>query len=144
MNETTTRRCPFAAPITTGRAACSHAVEVVRRGGCEYDCDDADAHRRCGAVFNGLKHVGLAALGVADDLTQMPHSALVKVQTGGLAGLRRLLALEGGADAPIADVSLLTAQAAQTHGGVARIPFAEVAGDIADCRLDRRSRRRGR
>ena len=144
MSDTLTRKCPFAAPITTARAACRHATEVVRRGGSEYDCADAAAHDRCTALFIGLKRTGLDAFQVEDDLTQMPHSVLVKIQTGGLTGLRWLLEPAADPDAPIADVSALVADAAEAYGGVEQVPVAALAEDMRACKLERRGRRRGR
>lgn len=144
MSDSPTRKCPFAAPITTSRAACRHATEVVRRGGSEYDCDEAAAQDRCSTLFAGLKNTGLDAFEVDDDLTQMPHSVLVKIQTGGLIGLRRLLEPAAAPDAPIADVSALAAQAADAYGGVEQVPVASLAEDMRACKLERRSRRRGR
>jgi hypothetical protein len=144
MSDSPTRKCPFAAPITTGRAVCRHATEVVRRGGSEYDCDDAAAHERCSSLFASFKRTGLDAFQVDDDLTQMPHSVLVKIQTGGLTGLRRLLEPATDPDAPVADVSALAAQAADAYGGVEQVPVAALAQDMRACKLERRSRRRGR
>jgi hypothetical protein len=120
------------------------AVEVVRRGGAEYDCSDADAHRRCTTLFAGLKQAGLAAFEVADDLTQMPHSVLVKIQVGGLTGLRRVLDPAADADAPIADVAALVTQAEGTYGGLQQLPLAQFTDDMLGCKLERRTRRRGR
>jgi hypothetical protein len=144
MNTTLARKCPFAAPITTGRSACAHATEVVRRGGSEYDCADADAHDRCIVLFAGLKRTGLDAFDVEDDLTQMPHSVLVKIQTGGLLGLRRLLEPDADAEAPVADVASLVARASAAYGGVEQIPYPALADDMLHCKLERRARRRGR
>lgn len=135
------QRCPFAAPLTVGRAACTHALEVVRRGGAEFDCASPGPHARCRALFDRLKAVGLAAFGAEDDLTTLPHSVLVKVQTGGLAGLARLLGDDPAA--PIADIDALVERAGSRFGGVADIPVAGLAADIRDCALDRRGRRRG-
>lgn len=151
-----TQKCPFAAPITVGRAACRHALEVVRRGGSEYDCSSAVDHAVCVEVFGALKHHGLDAFGVEDDLTSMPHSVLVKIQTGGLDGLRRLLR-EAPAGSPVAsdvrdgegesaeepDIAALIKAAAAVYGGVSAIPFEETASDMLACRLERRGRRRG-
>jgi hypothetical protein len=144
MTDTAARKCAFAAPITTGRAACSAAVEVVRRGGAEYDCDRADAHARCLDLIGGLKLAGLAAFGVEDDLTQTPHSVLVKIQTGGLVGLRRLLDAGSDSDAPVADVAVLAEQVVAAYGGAAEIPFGAAADAMLACRLERRGRRSAR
>lgn len=150
------QKCPFAAPITVGRAGCRHAVEVVRRGGSEYDCASAADRAVCVEVFSALKRQGLEAFGVEDDLSSMPHSVLVKIQTGGLDGLRRLLreAPSGGSgaedaresepgSADEADIAALIKAAADAYGGVSAIPFEKTASDMLACRLERRGRRRG-
>jgi hypothetical protein len=132
-------KCPFAAPITSGRAACVNAHEVVRRGGSEYDCALAPAHAQCSAIHGRLKSVGLAAFDVEDDLTSMPHSVLVKIQGGGLAGLQRLL----GEDAPtIDDVHALVERSLDALGGLDEIPFEQLGDDMTGYKLERRTRRR--
>jgi len=132
-------KCPFPAPITSGRAACPHAREVVRRGGSEYDCALAPAHSLCSDTCGRLKSVGLAAFGVEDDLTSMPHSVLVKIQGGGLSGLQRLL----GEDAPVIDdVHALVERSLDELGGHDAIPFEQLGDDMTGYKLERRTRRR--
>lgn len=144
MNEPATRKCPFAAPITTGRAACTKASEVVRRGGSEYDCTDVAAHSRCEAFFGELKQTGLAAFDVPDDLTQMPHSVLVKIQTGGLTGLRRLLEPDIDPASPVHDVATLVDAAVAAYGSIGQVPVGGLADDMLNTRLERRGDRRVR
>jgi hypothetical protein len=141
-------KCPFAAPITAGRAACCNAQEVVRRGGSEYDCRSEADHAACIGLFDRLKAAALPAFGVEDDLLSMPHSTLVKIQSGGLLGLARLLgdqAAEGAEEgAEIADISVLVGLARARYGDLGLVPCAELTGDILGYRLERRgSRRRG-
>ncbi|MCF7991283.1 MAG: hypothetical protein K9M02_12635 [Thiohalocapsa sp.] len=105
-------------------------------------------------------------------MTSMPHSVSVKIQTGGLDGLRRLLGEvpasgsagvgspgvgSPGAGSPGAgasqpdeielagarDIAGLIAAVAAAYGGVASIPFAATAPDMLNCKLERRGRRRG-
>lgn len=136
-------KCPFASPITSGRAACSNAREVVRRGGSEYDCISASAHALCNEVHGRLKAVGLQAFGVEDDLTSMPHSVLVKIQGGGLAGLQRLLSKQGREDdSVVEDVRVLVEQTLAEHDGLDSVPFEQLAEDMTGYRLERRTRRR--
>mgnify|MGYP001039405152 CR=1 FL=1 len=141
-------KCPFAAPITAGRAACCNAQEVVRRGGSEYDCLSEADHAACVGLFDRLKAAALPALGVEDDLLSMPHSTLVKIQSGGLLGLARLLgdhvAVEAEEGAKIADISDLVGRARVRYGNLGLVPCTELTGDMQGYRLDRRgSRRRG-
>jgi hypothetical protein len=140
-------KCPFAAPITAGRAACRNAQEVVRRGGSEYDCRSEADHAACTALFEHLKAAALSAFEVEDDLLSMPHSTLVKIQSGGLLGLARLL---NGGDAQeadgreVADIADLVARTRGRYGDIGLVPCAELTGDMLGYRLDRRgSRRRG-
>ena len=134
-------KCPFAASITARRADCAKATQVVRRGGSEYDCSDAQAHARCTALFARLKPVGLSVFAVEDDLTQMPHSVLVKIQGGGLAGLQRLA---GQSAERIADIDTLITHAVDDAGGVDGIAVDALGADMDAYRLERRSRRKGR
>jgi hypothetical protein len=136
-------KCPFFAPLTKATAACRHAHEVVRRGGSEFDCLSEPDHARCEQVFAGLKARGLAAFDVEDDLTRMPHSVLVKIQSGGLLGLQRLIDEADGAGR-IGDIGELVARASARFGGPDRIPYADLDADMTEFRLERRAgRRRG-
>lgn len=134
-----TSKCPFAAPLTKGLVRCRHAEEVVRRGGSEFDCRSEAHHGLCTGLFERLKAQALPAFGVEDDLTTMPHSVLVKVQSGGLLGLGRLMG--GVADQPIEDVAALVDAALGRFGGLEDIPVAEIEGDMTGFKLERRSRR---
>ncbi len=134
------RKCPFAAPLTTGRFACQHAQEVVRRGGSEYDCCSQANQSVCAELFVRLKAQALPAFGVDDDLTAMPHSVLVKVQSGGLLGVQRVLG-EGAADDRIDDIASLVNRAIEHFGSTDDVPYADIEGDMTSFKLDRRSRR---
>lgn len=134
-------KCPFAAPLTKGQFACSHAEEVVRRGGSEYDCRSASDHPVCTALFERLKAQALPAFGVEDDLTSMPHSVLVKIQSGGLLGLQRLVD-EPDPEGRIGDIAGLVERAVERYGTVDEVPAAEVEADMTGFRLERRTRRR--
>jgi hypothetical protein len=136
-------KCLFFAPLTKTTALCRHAHEVVRRGGSEFDCLSEPDHRRCEQVFAGLKARGLAAFDVEDDLTQMPHSVLVKIQSGGLLGLQRLVR-EADTSGHVPDIGELVGHACTQFGGPDRIPYAALDGDMTEFRLERRAgRRRG-
>jgi hypothetical protein len=133
-------KCPFTAPLIKTTATCRHAREVVRRGGSEFDCLSEAEHARCEQVFAGLRACALAAADVEDDPTQMPHSLLVKIQSGGLLGLQRLLG-ESDADGRVADIADLVARASAHFGGVDGIPYAALGDDMTAFKLERRAGR---
>ena len=87
------RICPFSATLVKDDFGCHHASQIVRRGGAEIACASASDHQRCMALLQAFKAVALPAFEVSDDLTQMPHSVLVKIQFGGLPVV--VIALDG-------------------------------------------------
>jgi len=129
-------KCAFSATLMGGEFACVKAVPVTRRSGPEMACTENAAHERCAALFEGLKQAALPAMGYEDDLLTMPHSALVKIQFGGLLGIRRLLGEE---ERGIDDIDALLQRAVTRFGDYEAVPFAELAGDIASYKLRRRS-----
>jgi hypothetical protein len=136
-----THKCPFGAPLVTHQFGCAKAREVVRRGGAEIDCTDADAAKRCEQLFLQLKTAALPAFGVEDDLLSMPHSVLVKIQHGGLLGLQRVLAGTLVAEERVVDVSVLVRDAFVRYGQGDAIPCGECVADITGFKL---RARRGR
>ncbi len=130
--------CPFSNPILSHDYGCAHANEVTRRAGPDIACGKPDAQARCEHVFEALKLAALPEFGVPDDLTQMPHSALVKIQYGGLAGLLRLI--EGTAG-PIMDVDALMTRAVAHYGSVDALPCGDLVADITSHKLARKVRR---
>ena len=83
--------CPFERLLVSGARRCRRARPVTRREGAGMDCDDAAAQARCGRLQEYFGEVGTAAFGDLEDLTQVPHSVLMKVQLGGFAGLAAAL-----------------------------------------------------
>jgi hypothetical protein len=133
--------CPFSATLTRDKFGCTRAEPVIRRGGTEFCCRDPAAHAECGALFERLKHAALSAFAVEDDLTQMPHSVLVKIQFGGLLGLQRIT-LDKPPDAQrVVDIQALVAGALARFGSVRAIPCEQLTPDMTGYSLTRRSRR---
>ena len=133
------KKCPFAAALVTELAACRHAEQVVRRGGSEYDCGSQPDQQACQGLFDRLKSAALPAFGVEDDLASMPHSVLVKVQCGGLAGLAGLTRQAGDR---IEDIAALRDRALDRFGGIDGLPVADLVECITAFRAERRGRRR--
>lgn len=131
--------CPFGSTLVTETCHCSHAEQVVRRGGAEFICQDAAAYARCVTLFQHLKKVALPEFDVEDDLTSMPHSVLQKIQFGGLLGLQNLV--NGDVSDTVADVASLVAAAEAKYHNFEELPYAELVGSITTYKL---KRRRGR
>lgn len=135
--------CPFSAPLVAGDFACRHAEAIIRRGGTEIACQAGTSRAHCIELHQAMKAVALAEQGYEDDLTQVPHSLLVKIQYGGLLGLQRLTGQGGETATTVADIDSLVEFARLRFGTVSDIPCTELCTDMTGYRLPgRRSRKR--
>jgi len=132
-------KCAFSGTLVSEQFGCSCARAVVRRGGPEIACGGADEHMRCAKLFDCLKSASLPAFGVPDDPLQMPHSVLLKVQFGGLAGIQRLLGTS--TDDIVRDINALVADAVEKFGGLDQVPCADLVEGIVTCTIRRRRAR---
>jgi hypothetical protein len=73
-------RCPFSAPLLAKIAKCGQSEEVIRRGGSEIACRNEQANRSCQEFTQAVNEKLLPLLGHENDLLQVPHSVLQKVQ----------------------------------------------------------------
>jgi hypothetical protein len=131
--------CPFSAPLVSEDFGCRHAEMVIRRGGAEIACRLEAACTRCGELHRAMKAAALADQGYEDDLTEVPHSLLVRIQHGGLLGLQRITLESGTA---IDDIDRLVESAVAKFGAVSAIPCQELCADIARYRLPGRRHRK--
>lgn len=131
-----TYKCAFNGTLVAASYGCTHAEPVARRGGPDIACRSPTSHRRCAELFERLKGAALPAFGVEDDLLAMPHSVLMKIQHGGLAGLQRLL--DGAAARRVDDIDTLVERALATYRAIDALPCADVVGDMTGYQLKRR------
>lgn len=142
MNGMSENKCPFSIIQASGACGCRHAEEVVRRGGSDYDCTEAQAQAVCAALVAHLNALALPELGYEDDLTQTPKSVYERILLGGLQGLRQARDPED-SEPGTADIWPVVEAAAEEYGEVTRIPGAAVLPAIQACRIRRRQRGRG-
>jgi hypothetical protein len=134
-------RCAFSHPLIGDEFGCRCAQQVTRREGPDVCCTSMPAHHRCTQLLQRMKTQALPALGVADDLLEMPHSTQVKIQNGGLLGLQRLLYSDLRDADRVPDVDALVCEAIEYYGGHDAIPVDPLAEAICSYKL---KRRRGR
>ena len=133
--------CPFSATLARETFGCNRAERIIRRGGTEFSCQAPASHARCLQLFGQLKDAALTAFDVEDDLTQMPHSVLVKIQFGGLLGLQRITQAPPSEAGRIEDIDTLVTAAVTRFETLQAIPCEQLAADMTGYSLSRRSRR---
>ena len=131
-------KCAFSNTLVTSQFGCEKAEQVTRRGGPDVVCTSDEAHQQCETLFQRMKLVALPAFGVEDDLLSMPHSVHVKIQFGGLLGLRRLQGDGADGSAVVKNIHGLVGQAIGKYGGLDTIPCQAFAEDMTSYKLKRR------
>ena len=134
--------CPFSATLVKDDFGCHQASRIIRRGGSEIACNNADAHQRCAALFQRLKDTALPAFDVEDDLLKVPHGVLVKIQFGGLLGLQRITNAAEATANGIQDIDALLQSSIRTYGSADSIPFSSICEDMTTYKLARRRKPR--
>ena len=137
-----TLMCPFSAPLVAEDFACRQAEPVIRRGGTENSCRSDTSCTHCIDLHRAIKGAALAEQGYADDLTQVPHSLLVRIQYGGLLGLQRISGESGESTTDVTDIDSLVETALARFGSLSGIPCATFCADIHAYRLPGRRRRK--
>lgn len=133
--------CPFSAPLVKKDFACRHAQEIIRRGGAEIACQALAAHSQCQALHNTMKAASLASMELEDDLLSLPHNVLVKIQYGGLLGLRDVTRPGGEHEKGVDDVAGLVSEATKKYSSLQNIPMEPICETIIDYRVARRRKK---
>lgn len=132
--------CPFSAPVVKQDFACQHAQEIIRRGGSEIACQQADAHGVCMALHGAIKASALQAMELEDDLLSLPHNVLVKIQYGGLIGLQQLTS-DSHPDDTIDDIASLVSSVMNRFVTLDNIPLDAVNQTIINYKTQRRRKK---
>jgi hypothetical protein len=136
------RFCAYEKSILTNRCDCSQAERfcIAEREGVH--CRSDAGQGRCLALLEFLRHQARFALKAAEGRSAMPHGKAMKVQVGGLRGLRAVL--EPGAAIPerIDDVDGTIRDALGRFGSLDALPLQPIIQQIAAYRGRVRRRRR--
>ena len=135
------QRCLFEKTILSRRANCqyAHRFNLADREGVA--CQQQQATELCKAMLEQMRNKALFALKLPRIERQLPHAKEIKVQTGGLYGIRQLLGQSDNAS-PIADIIALLRAALDRYGDIESLPYAEIARSIVQ--FEGRSRRNKR
>lgn len=122
--------CSFEKIILSGRCGCENAKKfnLAEREGIS--CASQAAQLDC-AEFLGLVHEHARfALHLTHITGPLPHAKEIRVQGGGLTGLKQTLAPDS-ADESVEDIYALITDAKEQFGSLADIPMEEVIRSIS-------------
>lgn len=122
LTTSTLRYCPFEKTVLTHCAACSKAEKHNIAEREIIACNDAEAHERCIALRDLLRHNFSFALSKLHIDGPLPHAQEMRMQCGGLKGLQ--FEMDGNED--VLDISMLLLMAQQKFGELSDFPYAQM------------------
>lgn len=127
-------RCVFERALLARHAVCDLAQshQIAERESIA--CTQAAAHRSCAQLAQLLREKSSFALHLVSAQRILPHAMMMKIECGGLDGLRALL--DAAALAP--NVRRLVRLAEEAYGELGELPFSEVVQGVAAWKPRRR------
>ena len=128
--------CAFERALLARHAVCDLAVrhQIAERESIA--CTQSAAHAVCAQMYGLLREKSAFALGLTATARILPHAMVMKIQCGGLDGLKALL----NADATATDAGRLVRLAAERYGDPGALPFSEIVQGVAAWKARRRHR----
>ena len=130
-------KCAFSGALMGKQFGCQSTLEVTRRDGPSMACTDELMHSKCALLMERMREVAIPQFGFADDLSQMPHSVVMKIQQGGLSGLQKLIRDTNNIES-VSNIQPLVIEAEQRYGDFATIPINDFVDDMINYKLRRR------
>ena len=128
-NRINTLRCVFEKAMCSLHGQCSQGRMFGLADRHGFGCESPLAQQQCSELLNHLRRQTKFVFKLPDIDGPLPHNKEIRVQNGGLVGLRKLL--DDSADAsPIEDVSQLVQKVIARYGGVTHIPYATLMQSV--------------
>lgn len=132
------RACPFEKALLICQCQCSKARRVNIAERIAVSCLDPAAQADCSLLLRLLQKNAVFALRLTHPDEVLPHSKHVKVQCGGLLGLRAAVRQDAEIG-PIADIRGLVVEAEERFGDLQSLPYSEIVRGIAGFQTRKRS-----
>lgn len=128
-NRINSLRCVFEKTMCSLNGGCSQGqmFRLADRHG--FGCQSPLMQQQCSHYLNHLRNQTRFVFKLAEIDGQLPHNKEIRVQLGGLQGLRKLLDNHSG-NTPIADVSQLLQQAVAHYGAIENFPYTALMQTI--------------
>jgi hypothetical protein len=138
-NSVSQRPCLFEKSVLAQRCGCRHARRFCLADREGVACGSETGNHRCRELLETLRTNARFALQMTGIHGPLPHAKELKVQSGGVRGLRAVLNSEHDGREPVEDVAWLTEQALERFGALENLPFEQIVQHIL--RFEGRRRR---
>jgi len=129
--EVNERYCAFEKSVLTNRCDCSMAERfcIAEREGVH--CRSEQGQQRCLNALALLREHAQFALRTREDKAILPHGKAMRIQVGGMRGIRALIEPDAEDPKAIPDVDALLARVEAAYGDLQSLPYSEIMPHIA-------------
>ena len=127
MDEINRLPCVFERALLAQCAVCELARKLAVGERENIVCSSPLARSACGTLYGLLREKSAFTLRVRETRRILTHAMAMKIQCGGLAGLKQAVAPAAHA----ADVHRLVREATERHGSLDALPFSEIVKGVA-------------
>ena len=134
--------CAFEKSVLTNECRCSQAERfcIAEREGVH--CGSQERQTRCLHWLELLREQARFALRSDEERQLLPHGKAIRLQVGGMRGLRKVLDNTSDDKPPVDDIDGILTIAENRFGALEAAPFSEIMRAVAAYEIRKRSRRR--
>ena len=140
-NELASVRCVFEKALTHQQAKCRQAKHFWLADREGYSCKSSESSAICHELLENLRKNSRFVLKVHDINGPLPHNMEIRVQVGGLRGLRQQLAAGEASVERVDNVQATVAQALEKYGSLQNLPYSEIVQSVTQYQGRKRRQR---
>jgi hypothetical protein len=128
------RRCIFEKAISSRSCNCTQAARFCLADREGVACKSEADNRTCIDLLDSLRRNARFSLHVTHADGPLPHAKEIRVQTGGLLGLQKLLHPETTGHDKVVDICRLSREALARYGTLEALPYKQIVQAIVNFR----------
>ncbi len=135
------RSCLFEKSVLINQCECSQAERfcIAEREGVR--CRSQEGHDICALTLDILREQARFSLRTNDDRAILPHGKAMRIQVGGMRGIRNQLEPTAEHPEAVPDVYGILRQTIEKYGSLEALPFDNIVRFIAAYKSKKRSHR---
>jgi hypothetical protein len=124
------RRCIFEKAINSRRCSCDQSARFCLADREGVGCNSDSGNRHCIELLDSMRRNARFSLQLTQAEGPLPHNKEIRVQTGGLLGLQKLLRPEQAGSDSVADIHGLVEQAIGEYRRLEALPYDRIVQAI--------------
>jgi hypothetical protein len=136
------QRCVFEKAINSRRCDCSISRRFMLAGREGVGCDCRDDLQLCTSILELIREKARFSLHLTQISDVLPHNKEIRVQVGGIQGLRDATVDDNPGALRVDDIHDVIQQACRKYASIEDLPYTEIVKSVAACEARQRGGRR--